>query len=67
MSAEGGTTAGVFGTDPESKEELERSVAKKSEAEGVVVYHSSWRGMRVSIIDLNVKPLRVAGGGACIL
>ena len=27
----------------------------------------AWNGMRVAVLDLNGKPLRVAGGGACNL
>ena len=26
-----------------------------------------WNGMRVAVVDLNGRPLRVAGGGTCIL
>jgi selenocysteine-specific translation elongation factor len=56
-----GVTIGVFGTDNEAKSRLESAVAKKSEAEGVVVFHRTEGGRKVSFLDAPDYPDRIQG------
>jgi selenocysteine-specific translation elongation factor len=60
-----GVTIGVFGTDNEAKGKLESSVAKKSEAEGVAIFHRTDLGRKVSFLDSADYPERIQGY-ACI-
>ncbi|HUK75187.1 MAG TPA: EF-Tu/IF-2/RF-3 family GTPase [Nitrososphaerales archaeon] len=56
-----GLTVGVFGSDPAAKGEFEASVAKKSEAEGMIVYHRKEGERRISILDDSEFPERIQG------
>jgi selenocysteine-specific translation elongation factor len=56
-----GITVGVFGTDQQTKEAFESSVAKKSEAEGIAVYTRSEGGRRYAFLDTTDYPGRVQG------
>ena len=56
-----GVTVGVFGTNPKAKEELEASVAKKSETDGIVVYHRKEGERRISFLDDAGFPERIQG------
>lgn len=56
-----GLTIGVFGTEPETKTAIETSLAKKSEAEGIIVYHRTDSGRRVSFLDDAQFPERIQG------
>ena len=52
---------GVFGTDNQSKSVLEASVAKKSEAEGIMVHTRTEGGRRYSFLDTDDFPGRIQG------
>jgi selenocysteine-specific translation elongation factor len=56
-----GITVGVFGTEPEVKSIFESSIAKKSEAEGISVFHRVDGGHRFSLLDTSDYPDRVQG------
>jgi len=56
-----GITVGVFGTDAQAKSTFEGSVAKKSEAEGMVVYGRVEGGRRYSFLDTADYPDRIQG------
>ena len=56
-----GITVGVFGTEQETKSAFESSVAKKSEAEGLSVFHRVEGGHRFSFLDTSDYPDRVQG------
>lgn len=56
-----GITVGVFGTDQETKKAFEASVAKKSEAEGISVFHRVEGGRRFSFLDTLDYPDRIQG------
>jgi len=56
-----GITVGVFGTDQETKVAFESSVAKKSEAEGITVFHRVEGGHRYSFLDTTDFPDRIQG------
>jgi selenocysteine-specific translation elongation factor len=56
-----GVLAGVFGTDKDDKLKFESSVAKKSEAEGLAVFHRIEGGHRVSLLDVDDFPERIQG------
>ena len=56
-----GITVGVFGTDPQPKSAFEGSVAKKSEAEGMIVYTRVEGGRRISFLDTSDFPERIQG------
>jgi len=56
-----GITVGVFGTDVQTKSLFEGAVAKKSEAEGVVVYTRVEGGRRCSFLDTSDYPERIQG------
>jgi selenocysteine-specific translation elongation factor len=46
-----GHTIGVFGSDKELKTAFENAIAKKSEVEGIIVYHRNESGKRFSFLD----------------
>ena len=46
-----GHTIGVFGSDKELKTAFENAIAKKSEVEGMIVYHRNESGKRFSFLD----------------
>ena len=52
---------GVFGANKELKTKFESSVAKKSEVEGMIVYHRSEAGRRLSLLDDPLFPEKVQG------
>jgi selenocysteine-specific translation elongation factor len=54
-------TIGVFGTEGEAKTAFEAAVSKKSEAEGIVVYHRTEGGRKISLLDTNDFPERIQG------
>ncbi len=56
-----GATAGVFGTDAATRSAFESAVAKRSEAEGIIVFHRSDGGRRVSLLDTADYPERIQG------
>jgi selenocysteine-specific translation elongation factor len=56
-----GLTIGVFGSEGESRSALESAVAKKSEAEGIIVYHRTEAGRRFSLLDTGDYPERIQG------
>jgi hypothetical protein len=56
-----GITVGVFGTEQETKSAFESSVAKKSEAEGISVFHRVEGGHGFSFLDTSDYPDRVQG------
>ncbi len=56
-----GHTIGVFGTDKEQKARFMASVAKKSEVEGMIVYHKNEAGKRYSLLDDPQYPDRIQG------
>ena len=56
-----GIMVGVFGTEPEVKSIFESSIAKKSEAEGISVFHRVDGGHRFSLLDTSDYPDRVQG------
>ena len=52
---------GVFGSDEVARSAFLSSVGKKSEAEGIVVYHRTEGGRRVSFLDTSDYPGRIQG------
>ncbi len=56
-----GITIGVFGTDQQVKSTFLSSVAKKSEAEGIIVYTRTEGGRRYSFLDAGDYPERIQG------
>lgn len=56
-----GITVGVFGTDQEAKARFEAAVAKKSEAEGMIVYTRTEGGRRYSFLDTADFPAKIQG------
>jgi selenocysteine-specific translation elongation factor len=56
-----GITIGVFGTDTQTKSLFEGAVAKKSEAEGMIVYTRIESGRRYSFLDTSDYPERIQG------
>lgn len=56
-----GSTIGVFGSDKELKSRFEASVAKKSEVEGMIVYHRNEGGRRLSLLDDPSFPEKIQG------
>lgn len=54
---------GVFGTDDAAKTALKSSIGKKSETEGIVVYHRIESGRKVSLLDTSDYPGRIQGYG----
>jgi selenocysteine-specific translation elongation factor len=56
-----GITVGVFGSEQDVRSAFLSSVGKKSEAEGIVVYHRTEGGRRVSFLDTLDFPDRIQG------
>jgi selenocysteine-specific translation elongation factor len=56
-----GFVCGVFGTNKDQKASFENSVAKKSEVEGVIVYHKNESGLRYSFLDDSQFPDKIQG------
>jgi selenocysteine-specific translation elongation factor len=56
-----GHTIGVFGTDKEQKTRFMGSIAKKSEVEGMIVYHRNEAGKRYSLLDDPQYPDKIQG------
>ncbi len=56
-----GAVVGVFGTDTAAKAALETAVAKKSEAEGTVVFTRLEGGRRISLLDAPDFPDKLQG------
>ena len=56
-----GVTIGVFGTDESAKGALRSALGKKSEAEGIIVYHRTEGGRKVSFLDASDYPGRIQG------
>ena len=56
-----GLLCGVFGTSKDQKSLFENSVAKKSEVEGIIVYHKSESGVRYSFLDDSQFPDKIQG------
>jgi len=56
-----GITVGVFGTDTQAKSAFESAVAKKSEAEGIMVHTRTEGGRRYSLLDTADYPERIQG------
>jgi len=56
-----GITVGVFGADMQTKSTFEGAVAKKSEAEGMIVYTRVEGGRRYSFLDTSDYPERIQG------
>ncbi len=54
-----GIIVGVFGTDPLAKGAIETALAKKSEAEGIVVYHRIDSGRHISFLDTADFPAKI--------
>jgi selenocysteine-specific translation elongation factor len=61
LSDRGNVTVGVFGTDSHAKSAFESAIAKKSEAEGIVVYHRTEAGRSISLLDTVDYPDRIQG------
>lgn len=56
-----GFLCGVFGTNKDQKDRFESSIAKKSEVEGIIVYHKNESGMRYSFLDDPQYPEKIQG------
>lgn len=56
-----GHTIGVFGADKDLKTRFEESIAKKSEVEGMIVYHRNEAGRRISFLDDPQFPEKIQG------
>jgi len=56
-----GATIGVFGTDEATKAALMAALGKKSEAEGITVYHRTEGGRRLSLLSSSDYPGRIQG------
>ncbi|MGA2199122.1 MAG: EF-Tu/IF-2/RF-3 family GTPase [Nitrososphaerales archaeon] len=56
-----GHTIGIFGTDKEQKALFMSSIAKKSEVEGMIVYHRNEAGKRYSLLDDPQFPEKIQG------
>jgi selenocysteine-specific translation elongation factor len=56
-----GIAVGIFGTEKETKDKFASSIAKKSEAEAIRVYHRTEGGRRYSFLDTSDFPERVQG------
>lgn len=56
-----GFIVGIFGTSPSSKSAFLDSIAKKSEVEGLVVYHKTEGGKRFSFLDDSTFPDKIQG------
>ncbi len=58
---EEGHLIGVFGANPDVRTVFENSIAKKNEAEGIIVYQRSEAGKRFSFLDDSSYPDRIQG------
>jgi selenocysteine-specific translation elongation factor len=56
-----GATIGIFGTDETARTILGAALAKKSEAEGIIVYHRTEGGRKLSLLDTADYPGRIQG------
>jgi selenocysteine-specific translation elongation factor len=56
-----GATIGIFGTDEAARTALGAALAKKSEAEGIIVYHRTEGGRKLSLLDTADYPGRIQG------
>jgi selenocysteine-specific translation elongation factor len=56
-----GFLCGIFGTDKVQKTLFEGSIAKKSETEGIIVYHRNENGLRFSFLDDVQFPDKIQG------
>lgn len=56
-----GITVGVFGSQQEARAAVESALAKKSEAEGISVYHRTEGGRKISFLDGSDYPDRIQG------
>lgn len=56
-----GFVCGVFGSNVEQKALFENSIAKKSEVEGIIVYHRNESGVRYSLLDDSQFPEKIQG------
>jgi selenocysteine-specific translation elongation factor len=56
-----GYFCGVFGTNGQQKSLFENSIAKKSEAEGIIVFHRNESGKRYSFLDDSLFPDKIQG------
>jgi selenocysteine-specific translation elongation factor len=56
-----GLFCGVFGTNREQKALFENSIAKKSEVQGIIVYHKNESGVRYSFLDDSQFPEKIQG------
>ena len=56
-----GCIIGVFGSSASAKAAFVNSIAKKSEAEGIIVYHKSEGGKRFSFLDDSSFPEKIQG------
>ena len=56
-----GATIGVFGTEETSRTALKTAVAKKSEADGIIVHHRTDGGRKLSLLDTSDYPGRIQG------
>ncbi|HME19278.1 MAG TPA: hypothetical protein VKF15_06070, partial [Nitrososphaerales archaeon] len=56
-----GATIGIFGTDETARSALGSALAKKSEAEGIIVYHRTDAGRKLSLLDTADYPGRIQG------
>ncbi len=56
-----GCIVGVFGSSANAKSAFVNSIAKKSEAEGIIVYHKSEGGKRFSFLDDSSFPDKIQG------
>lgn len=56
-----GVICAIIGSNREQKTLFENSIAKKSEVEGIIVYHRSESGVRYSFLDDETFPERIQG------
>jgi selenocysteine-specific translation elongation factor len=56
-----GAIIGVFGSEPEARTKFMNSVAKKSEVEGITVYHRARSNFRYTFVDDLEYPPRIQG------
>ncbi len=56
-----GLICAIIGSNKEEKTPFENSIAKKSEVEGIVVYHRAESGVRYSFLDDETFPERIQG------
>src|SRR5579863_4549367 len=56
-----GHIVGVFGTNKEVKTRFESAVGKRSEVEGISVFHRSEGGKKISLLDDPQYPEKIQG------